>query len=122
MELTIIMVDKTKLEENYTYFIDFGIQNTTVRGGTVISTFNPASFNYFNYLLGLGEFRVDKTDDINFFMWTNSTFLTFTSFKYLSYYAIHWRNRSCINSTLAGKFILERQICSTICPPAYNTT
>lgn len=122
IEVTIIVVDKTKLEESYTFYIDFGTQNTTVKGGTVISTFNPASFNYYNYLLGLGEFRVDKTNDINFFMWTNNTFLTFSSFKYLSYYAIHWRNRSCFNTTLAGKFIAELQICSTTCPAGYNTT
>ena len=119
--MTIILVDKTKLEESYTYYIDFGTQKTTAKNVPVTSTFNPPSFNYYNYILGLGEFRVDKSTDINFFMWTNGSFLSFTSFKYLNYYATHWRMRKCINSSLAGKFIMELQICSTFCPVRYYT-
>lgn len=122
MEMTIILVDKTKLEENYVYYIDFGTETTSAKGGPVVSTFNPASFNYFNYILGLCEFRVDKSTDINFFRWTNGTYLSFSTFKHLAYYATHWRMRQCINSSLAGKFIIEMQICSTTCPAGYNTT
>lgn len=54
MELTVIIVDKTKLEATYKNFVDFGTLKTTQSGVTPTSTYNPASSNYFNYILGLG--------------------------------------------------------------------
>ena len=93
-----------------------------MKAAAPVSTFNPASFNYYNYILGLGEFRVNKTNDVHFFMWTNATFLSFTDFKYLSYYAIHWRKRVCINPKVASQFVMEMQICSANCPTKYYMT
>ena len=106
MEMTVIVVDKTKLEANYTYFIDVGTTITTKPGSAPVSTYSPPSSNYFNFIIGLGSLRVDKSQDINFFFYTNNSFLSFTDFKYLSHYSLQWRQRQCINTSVANKFVL----------------
>lgn len=54
MELAVIIIDKTKLEANYTNFVDFGTVKTTQSGAVPTSTYNPPSAKYFNFIIGLG--------------------------------------------------------------------
>ena len=67
MELTVFIVDKALLEEDYTNYIDAGTYIINQGSSTPTSTFTPPSFNYFNYILGMTSFRVDSTVNPNFY-------------------------------------------------------
>lgn len=121
MEMTVFVIDKTKMEASYTYFIDSGYYRATGPSVPVVQTFSPPSYNFYNFIFGVAEMEIDGQYNPNFFQTPAYTFGTNTQYLYLQYNALHWRMRQCINPSTIGKFVLEEQICYDVCPTGYAT-
>jgi len=78
IEMTVFIIDKTKMEENYIFYIDTGRYIVQNNNGTPTSTFTPPAFNYFNYILGMTAFRVNSSFSPNFYFTPSNTIGTVT--------------------------------------------
>lgn len=121
IDMTVFIVDKTKLESTYKYYIDSGSYKAYPNITVPISTFSPPSFNFYNYILGMTSFRVNSSFNPNFFLTPSDTYGTYTQYVFLEYSALHWRMRQCIQPSTIGKFVLEEQLCYDVCPDRYAT-
>lgn len=72
----VILIDKTKFEAAKTSVLDQDVFYATNSGATQVYKFRAAAFNYYNYITGIINIRVNSTSALNFYVTPYNTIET----------------------------------------------